>query len=119
MTGTSERAKPKQSPEFDAVMGHVNAGALKQELVGAMMAANAEIQQLRGEISRLKPKAEAYDTMTAIVRSMNRGSGEGMGQDLVWFFNRRIDELSAAPRKAPLDPDHTPANDPLRSELSQ
>lgn len=62
------------------------------EAVEVMTRCKHEILQLRREIERLSPKAQAYDDIAAILRLLPRPS-QGMGEDLAWMLERRIDSL--------------------------
>ncbi|MCK1693684.1 hypothetical protein [Bradyrhizobium sp. 144] len=53
-----------------------------------------EIQSLRAQIDRLKPKADAYDNL-AIVLSLLPRQSIGMGEDLVWILDKRVRELKS------------------------
>ena len=64
-----------------------------KEAIEMMERCKQEIICLRGEIARLKPKADAYDSVTAILRLLPQPS-VGMGEDLVWMLDKRIRELS-------------------------
>jgi hypothetical protein len=62
------------------------------EAIQMMARVSEEITSLRREIDRLRPKAEAYDAMLAILRLLPVPS-RGMGEDLTWVLNKRIEEL--------------------------
>lgn len=66
------------------------------EAIEMMNRCKQEVISLRGEIDRLRPKAEAYDSIKAILRLLPQPS-VGMGEDLVWTLNRRISELTPTP----------------------
>lgn len=55
----------------------------------------SEITSLRRQIDTLAPKADAYDSITTILRLLPRPS-QGYGEDLVWALKKRIDELAKA-----------------------
>jgi hypothetical protein len=63
-----------------------------KEAVEMMNRCKHEIESLRGEIGRLRPKAEAYDNL-AIVLGLLPQRSVGMGEDLVWTLNKRIREI--------------------------
>lgn len=67
----------------------------KQELLQVMQRCKAEIQMLRKLISVLEPKADAYDKLS-IVLGLLRQPSQGMGEDLIWRLEKRIEELLAA-----------------------
>jgi hypothetical protein len=66
------------------------------EAIEMMNRCKQEIAGLRAEISRLKPKADAYDNMATILRLLPQPS-VGMGEDLVWVLDKRIRELTPKP----------------------
>lgn len=51
-----------------------------------------EFLSLRREIDRLRPKADAYETVAQILALLPRPS-VGMSEDLVWVLDKRIKEL--------------------------
>lgn len=55
-----------------------------------------EIQTLRTQVERLKPKADAYDNLAIVLGLLPRQS-VGVGEDLVWVLDKRMRELKAAP----------------------
>jgi hypothetical protein len=59
-----------------------------------------EIMSLRATITRLQPKAEAYDNLAAVLRLLPQPS-VGIGEDLVWFLEKRIQELTPKPEQNP------------------
>jgi len=63
------------------------------EALDMMRRCKEEITSLRRHIAILEPKAEAYDTLAAVIRLLPRPS-IGMGEDLVWRIEQRIKELS-------------------------
>jgi hypothetical protein len=72
------------------------------EAIEMMNRCKAEIIGLRAVIDRLKPKADAYDNLAAIVRLLPQPS-VGMGEDLVWTLDRRIRELQPKPKSEDLE----------------
>ena len=68
------------------------------EAIEMMNRCKAEIISLRTIIERLKPKADAYDNLAAIVRLLPQPS-VGMGEDLVWILDKRIRELQTNPKE--------------------
>lgn len=69
------------------------------EAIEMMNRCKAEIVGLRTMIERLKPKADAYDNLAAIVRMLPQPS-VGMSEDLVWTLDKRIRELAPKPEAA-------------------
>lgn len=69
------------------------------EAIQMMERCKADILNLRAEIARLQPRAEAYDNIAILLRLLPRQS-MGMGEDVVWTLDRRIRELKAAQDKA-------------------
>lgn len=63
-----------------------------REAIEMMTRCKHEIQSLRAQIDRLKPKADAYDNL-AIVLSLLPRPSVGMGEDLVWVLEKRMREL--------------------------
>jgi hypothetical protein len=55
-----------------------------------------EIAGLRSTIERLKPKADAYDNLAAVLRLLPQPS-VGMGEDVMWVLKKRIRELTPEP----------------------
>ena len=66
-----------------------------REAIEMMTRCKQEIQGLRAQIERLKPKAEAYDNLVIVLSLLPRPS-VGMGEDLVWTIDKRINELRPA-----------------------
>ncbi len=67
-----------------------------KEAIDMMLRCKSEIVSLRATIDRLKPKADAYDNLAAILRLLPQ-PGIGMGEDVVWTLDRRIRELTPPP----------------------
>lgn len=65
-----------------------------REAIEMMNRCKQEIIKLRDEINRLRPKAEAYESIFLILRLLPQPS-IGMGEDLVWILNKRIQELTS------------------------
>lgn len=59
-----------------------------------------EIQSLRAQIDRLRPKADAYDNLAIVLGLLPRQS-MGMGEDLVWVIEKRMRELKEAAAPPP------------------
>lgn len=69
-----------------------------QEAIEMMERCMAEITGLRGEIARLKPKADAYDNLVIVLGLLPRPS-TGASEDLTWILRKRIDELKPKPKQ--------------------
>jgi hypothetical protein len=63
------------------------------EAIEVMTRCKNEITSLRVAIERLRPKADAYDNITSILRLLPQTS-VGMGVDLTWLLDKRIRELT-------------------------
>lgn len=63
------------------------------EAVEMMVHCKEEILHQRRIIAELRPKAEAYDLITKIL-ALLPGKGIGMGEDLVWRLEKRIEALN-------------------------
>lgn len=70
------------------------------EAVQMMERCKHEIQSLRATIDRLRPKADAYDNLACVLRLLPQPS-VGMGEDMVWTLNKRIQELTPKPAPEP------------------
>lgn len=66
-----------------------------KEAVQMMQRCKGEIQALRAEINRLRPKADAYDSIAHVLSLMPRAS-QRMGEDVIWALDRRIREIESA-----------------------
>ena len=69
-----------------------------KEAIDMMQRCKHEIMDLRAQIDRLAPKADAYDNIAIILRLLPRQS-VGMGEDLLWVLNKRMQELQEKPEK--------------------
>lgn len=67
-----------------------------KEAIEMMNRCKNEIVGLRAVIDRLKPKADAYDNLAAVLRLLPQ-PGIGMGEDVVWTLDKRIRELTPEP----------------------
>jgi hypothetical protein len=67
-----------------------------REAIEMMTRCKQEIAGLQAEISRLKPKADAYDNIATVLRLLPQPS-IGAGEDLLWVLDRRIQELKSKP----------------------
>ncbi len=63
-----------------------------QEAIEMMRRASAEIKVLRSEVDRLAPKAEAYDSLRAVLNLLPQRS-QGYGEDVAWMLDKRVKEL--------------------------
>lgn len=66
------------------------------EAIQMMQRCKHEIADLRRQIATLRPKADAYDNLTIVLRLLPQPS-IGMGEDLVWTLDKRIQELTPKP----------------------
>lgn len=66
----------------------------KNDTIDMIQRCIEEIRQLRGEIARLAPKADAYDAITSILSLLPKPT-QGAGEDIVWRLLKQIDELRA------------------------
>ncbi|MFK0330890.1 hypothetical protein ACIQUB_07180 [Rhizobium sp. NPDC090275] len=74
----------------------------EQEFIEMAKRCSDEIKELRATIDRLRPKADAYDSVCIILGLLPRRS-ESFGEDLAWKLDRRIDELKKAKAPVPTD----------------
>lgn len=74
------------------------------EGIEMMTRCREEIRSLRVQIERLKPKADAYDNLAAVLRLLPQ-PGQGMGEDLVWTLDKRIKELKPVLTETGLQPE--------------
>lgn len=63
------------------------------EAIEMMNRCKAEIISLRNLVEHLRPKAEAYDNIAAVLRLLPQ-QRMGMEEDLVWALEKRIHELT-------------------------
>ncbi len=68
-----------------------------QEAIQMMQRCLSEIQGLRAENDRLRPKADAYDNLAIALHYANPRQGGIMGEDMVWTLKKRIEELQPKP----------------------
>lgn len=64
-----------------------------KEAIEMMNRCKHEITELRAQINRLKPKADAYDNLATVLRLLPQ-PGIGMSEDLIWVLDKRIRELT-------------------------
>lgn len=74
-----------------------------KEALEMMNRCKQEIVNLRATISRLEPKADAYDNLAIVLGLLPRQS-VGMGEDLVWVLDKRMRELQPKPAERPDGP---------------
>lgn len=67
-----------------------------KEAIEMMNRCRQEIIGMRTTIDRLRPKADAYDNLVIVLGLLPRQS-IGMGEDLVWTLDKRIQELTPKP----------------------
>lgn len=67
-----------------------------KEALDMMNRCKHEIMDLRRQIDRLMPKADAYDKL-AIVLGLLPRPGVSMGEDLVFVLDKRMRELQPKP----------------------
>lgn len=70
-----------------------------QDIVDMIERCIAEVEGLRRENDRLRPKAEAYDAIAAILGLLPHPP-QGYGEDIVWRLRKQADELRAQPLAA-------------------
>lgn len=63
------------------------------EAMQMMTRCKAEIINLRAQVERLKPKADAYDSLATVLRLLPQPS-IGASEDLVWTLENRMRELT-------------------------
>jgi hypothetical protein len=70
-----------------------------KEAIEMMQRCKEEITSLRRRIDHLQPKADAYDNLALVLHLLPQPS-VGMGEDLAWTLERRIQELKPKPDTA-------------------
>lgn len=73
-----------------------------EEAIEMMKFCRQEIISMKAQLEHLKPKAEAYDNITSILRLLPKGS-EAYTQDLTWRLEKRIKELTPKPIENKVD----------------
>lgn len=73
-----------------------------KQTISTMQQAVDEITALRGQLSLLRPKAEAFDAITTILGMMPQPS-QGYGVDIVWQLRRAIDDMTPKPEAVPAE----------------
>lgn len=71
-------------------------GMSKSESIEMMKRCSNEIKDLRAQIARLEPKADAYDNLVTVLGLLPKTS-RGFGEDLAWRLDKRIEELLQQP----------------------
>lgn len=66
------------------------------EAIEMMNRCKHEIMDLRAQIDRLRPKADAYDNLASVLRLLPQQS-IGMSENMVWILDKRIAELTPKP----------------------
>jgi hypothetical protein len=66
-----------------------------REAIEMMQRCKHEIIGLRQEIDRLRPKAEAYESVAQVLALLPQRS-VGMSEDMVWALDKRIREIEQA-----------------------
>lgn len=61
-----------------------------------------EIIQMRETINQLRPKAEAYDNISTIIRIFFVHPSKGYGEDITWIIQKLIDEMTPKPEVNPV-----------------
>lgn len=70
------------------------------EAIEMMNRCKQEIRSLRVVIDYLRPKADAYDNITTILKLLPKDS-IGMSEDMIWVLEKRIKELTPEKDQAP------------------
>jgi hypothetical protein len=80
----------------------------EKEAVQMMYRCLHEVEGLRAVVSRLQPKAEAYDAVVKILGLLPDRAGGVMSEDIVWVLKKRIRELQEEPAEEgrPRGPEH-------------
>ena len=63
-----------------------------KEAIKMMQRCKHEIMGLREEVKRLRPKADAYDSVAQILALLPRPN-ECVSEDMVWLLDKRINEF--------------------------
>jgi small-conductance mechanosensitive channel len=63
------------------------------EYQNLLVQASQEIRSLRGQIGMLRPKAEAYDCLAAVI-GMFPLPRQGMGEDIAWKIEQMLKVLA-------------------------
>jgi hypothetical protein len=68
-----------------------------KEAIEMMERCMHELQELRGQINALGPKAEAYEVIRSIIGMLPKQS-QGYSEDIVWRLKKKIAELQPKPK---------------------
>lgn len=68
---------------------------LRRNFIGMGRRAASEIKHLRAQVEALRPKAEAYDTITKIVGVAVGNGPQGYSEDIAWLIEREIEKVEA------------------------
>lgn len=71
------------------------------EAIEMMNRCKHEIMGMQARIDYLQPKADAYDNLAAVLRLLPQKS-VGMGENIVWTLDKRIQELQPKPGPNPV-----------------
>lgn len=74
-----------------------------KEAIEMMQRCKHEIMDLRREIDRLRPKAEAYESVAQVLALLPQQS-RGMSEDMVWALDKRIREIEQVSANANVQP---------------
>jgi hypothetical protein len=65
---------------------------LRREMIEMAKRASSEIKDLRRNVERLAPKADAYDTLRQVLDMAPRRS-QSMSEDVAWRLDQRVEQL--------------------------
>lgn len=68
-----------------------------KEAIEMMQRCSQEIKFLRRQVDALTPMAEAYDVLAKTINSLSPRQGQGMGEDVAWMLDKRIQEIQKSP----------------------
>lgn len=71
----------------------MSTGLPPKEQVEMMRRCSADIKDLRRQIAEFAPKAEAYDTIVALVRNLAPPPRMGMAEDIAWLLDKKAAEI--------------------------
>lgn len=64
-----------------------------REAVEMMQRCKSEITDLRQQVDRLQPQAQAYELIAQVLSYLPKRTGVGMSEDIVWVLDKRIREI--------------------------
>lgn len=67
----------------------------RNEFVEMARRCSNEIKDLRSQIARLQPKADAYEKLSMVLNLLPQVS-QGYGEDVAWMLDKRIREIEEA-----------------------